>query len=262
MTHRMDKQEFSQEPIPLPPAELLSGVGSDAGNFAIIGAEFLRHFIEKCGLCPGERVLDVGCGVGRMAIPVVRHLGPAGSYDGFDVSKAAIDWCNCNLAPRFNNSRFHFIDLQNNFYNPFGQDPAARFRFPFKDATFDFIFATSVFTHLLPDASKNYLREIYRVLKPGGRCLATYFLVNDGSRSSMSRGASSISFAAASKVHYVTNPKVPEIAVAYEEPFIDDLYQRIPFGEREKFYGSWSGCPGELTYQDTIIAWKPEVSLT
>ena len=47
----------------------------------------------------------------------------------------------------------------------------------FPDATFDFVCATSVFTHMLPAGVANYLREIRRVLRPGGRCLATFFVL-------------------------------------------------------------------------------------
>ena len=42
---------------------------------------------------PGERVLDVGCGIGRMARPLAGYLTGDGSYDGFDVNREGIRWC-------------------------------------------------------------------------------------------------------------------------------------------------------------------------
>ena len=62
-------------------------------DFAATGDEFLAHFVELGGLQPGERVLDVGCGIGRMARPLAGYLSPTASYDGFDVNRDGIAWC-------------------------------------------------------------------------------------------------------------------------------------------------------------------------
>ena len=51
-----------------------------AGDFVKIGEEFKNHFINLAGLQPNNRVLDVGCGIGRMAIPLTGYLTPGGEY--------------------------------------------------------------------------------------------------------------------------------------------------------------------------------------
>ena len=56
--------EIMSTQMMIPPPEL-NFVGTP--DFAEIGQEFLRHFIEPGGLLPSHRVLDVGCGIGRMA---------------------------------------------------------------------------------------------------------------------------------------------------------------------------------------------------
>lgn len=62
---------------------------------------------------------------------------------------------------------------------PDGATDASSYKFPFPDAPFDVIHAASLFTHLLPDETRNYLRESRRVLKPNGRCLFSFFLLDN-----------------------------------------------------------------------------------
>src|SRR5450756_1138832 len=56
----------------LTPPRRVSFVGH--GRFTEIGEEFLRYFVSLCALRSDERVLDVGCGIGRMAIPLTGFL--------------------------------------------------------------------------------------------------------------------------------------------------------------------------------------------
>jgi SAM-dependent methyltransferase len=75
----------------LVPPRRLQFVGE--GDFVGIGDEFLSHLVSLCGLRPEDRVLDVGCGVGRLARPLAGYLSLDGAYAGFDVSAAGIRWC-------------------------------------------------------------------------------------------------------------------------------------------------------------------------
>ena len=150
-------------------------------DFRRAGELYLRWFVELGSLTPDEAVLEPGCGTGRMAEPLTRYLGPTGSYDGFDVVSTAIDWCESNIASKHPNFHFRHVDVLNRHYNPEGRlDPEA-FEFPYPDEAFDFAFLTSVFTHMRPPEMRHYLGEIRRVLRPGGRCLMTFFLLNEES---------------------------------------------------------------------------------
>ena len=91
---------------------------------------------------------------------------------------------------------------------------ASSFSFPYEDESFDVVFATSVLTHLLPDAVENYLAEIHRVLAPGGRSFVTYFLIDEESKSLMSE--SEFPFQAIDGGAWVTLPGSKEPGVVLD----------------------------------------------
>ena len=66
------------------------------GDFRAIGAEFLRHFVKLGDLRPTDKVLEIGCGIGRMAVPLTQYLS-TGTYDGMDVVADGINWCSQNI---------------------------------------------------------------------------------------------------------------------------------------------------------------------
>ena len=129
----------SVEP-PLPP-NWLRDVG--LGDFEKTGQDFLRYFIELASLQPKEVVLDIGCGPGRMTLPLIGYLRE-GSYFGIDVNARAIRWCRRNISSRAPGFTFYHADIFNQRYNPSGKLGASEYVFPFDDDSLDFIFLTSV----------------------------------------------------------------------------------------------------------------------
>ena len=237
---------------PLIPPGWLHCVGDT--DFSECGEEFFRYFTDLAGLKPDERVLDVGCGTGRMARPLTRYL-TSGTYDGIDIVAPSIEWCQRAYQSRFPNFHFHFADICNQTYNRGGNLRAAEYKFPFADSSFDFVYLTSVFTHMLPVDMENYLAEITRLLKPGGRCLITYFLLTADSLKLMSQKGSSIDFKSALPGCRVKDTADPEAAVAYEQDRILRLYEQHKLVISEPVhYGTWSGGSPGLSYQDIIVA--------
>ena len=102
--------------------------------------------------------MDVGCGIGRMAVPLINYLTEVGSYDGFDIIKPNINWCMNNITPRFPHFRFQHVDIYNKHYNNTGTLQANTFSFPYPDESFNFVLLTSVFTHMLPVDLRHYLQ--------------------------------------------------------------------------------------------------------
>jgi SAM-dependent methyltransferase len=240
----------------VPPARLHSVGDSD---FRKTGEEFVALFRELVELSPSERVLDVGCGIGRMARPLAGYLNREGSYDGFDVSEIAIRWCQRHYGRRYPNFHFKHVNVANSSYNPGRGVGADAFAFPYPASSFDFVFLTSVFTHMLAPGVERYMREVSRVLAPGGRCLATFFLLNDDSRALIAQGRSTQPFVDVATPYAIVDPAKPEHAVAYEEAWVRGQFDEVGLTQRTPpHYGSWCGRTEFRSYQDIVIADRSE----
>jgi ubiquinone/menaquinone biosynthesis C-methylase UbiE len=239
--------------IELPPEEMIF----PKGDFVKIGQDFLVHFVKLGHLKPNERVLDVGSGIGRMAIPLTKFLTEEGCYEGFDIVAKGVEWCTQNITQRYPRFRFQLADIYNKQYNPTGREIASSYRFPYDEATFDFAFLTSVFTHMLPQDMENYLSEIARVLKNDGRCLITYFLLNDESLNLTCSGRGNPVFKFDRGTYRIANEDTPEAATAYREDYILSLYAKYGLMMSPPIqYGSWCGRERFLSYQDITVAIK------
>jgi SAM-dependent methyltransferase len=239
---------------PLVPPRRLRGTVGDS-DFAATGDEILGLLVDRAGLQPGDRVLDVGCGIGRVARALSGYLGPGGSYEGFDASAPAVAWCARRYGPRHADFRFAHLDVHNAAYNPGGTGAARDVRFPYGDEEFDVAVATSVFTHLLADEVDRYLAEAARVLRPGGRMLVTFFLLDADARRRLGEGAAAIAFAHEHWPARFADADTPEAAVAYDEGWV--LERLAAHGLRPlgpPLRGSWSGRPDAEGFQDVVVA--------
>jgi SAM-dependent methyltransferase len=246
---------------PLTPPRRLMNVGSDQftrSDFNAIGRGLFERLVDPGGLKPNDHALEVGCGVGRMAIPLTRYLTAEGTYDGFDIVADSIDHCTKVYAPRFSNFHFHHADIFNSSYNPDGKQLPHQYRFPFPDKSFSFVFLTSVFTHMLSEGVEHYLREIERVLLPGGRCFITYFILNPESEElMMGPKGGNLKFVFPVDQGKSIDQDRPEEAVAFHEPYLRELYRKCGLQILEPLrYGSWCGRTTDFGYQDTIVGVK------
>ncbi len=238
----------------IPPRSLIF-IGD--GDFVKIGQEFKRYFIELADLQPDERVLDVGCGIGRMAVPLTNYLSQEGKYWGFDIVKNGIEWCQTHISSKFDNFHFQHADIYNRNYTPNGKIQAENFQFPYKKDYFDFIFLTSVFTHMLPSDLENYMSEVSRVLRQGGRCLITFFLLNEESEDIIRAGRCALDFKYKVDGCLTIDRDNPESAIAYKEDFVKELFGKYKLRITQPIrYGSWCKRDTFLSYQDIIIATK------
>ena len=133
------------------------------------------RLIERCGLTSASRVLDVGCGPGRLPNGILARLGAIENYTGVDVSKPYVRWCRRYLGSQAPGFDFVHLDVQNPRYNTGGRSLGAEFQFPFPDASFDIIYLYSVFSHMVQEEMQIYLKDFSRILAPSGRMFITGF---------------------------------------------------------------------------------------
>ncbi len=154
------RRRVADDGLPIPAPLLIGKVDGTANVAAFLdGGKRAEHSIrgalEKNGLAfeRFQAVLDFGCGCGR----VIRrwHSVPNVQIHGTDYNPHLIEWCQQNLP---------FAHFEVN-----GLQPPLNY----PDATFDFIYALSVFTHLPEALQQQWMVELGRVLKPGGCLLIT-----------------------------------------------------------------------------------------
>jgi len=220
------------------------------------GERFLRIYQEMCRLGSNEKMLDVGCGIGRKTIPLTQYFGSDAVYEGMDINKIGVEWCRAKISAEFPNFHFQQIDVHNKFYNPEGKVSAAQYKFPFASDSFDFVMLGSVFTHMPPADAANYLSEVHRVLRTGGRCLITYFLLNEESLGGLAKGESALDFKHQIGNYRIVLPEMPEFAIAYDEDWVPETYPAIGLKITRLDYGSWCGRTGSTSYQDLVLATK------
>jgi len=149
-----------------------SSVGSPSMAGYLVSGDAWQIVLSRF-LKENSKVLDIGCGCGKMARNLSYHPYIK-RYIGFDVIKTSIDWCLESIVPRTGGRfEFHWIDVYSETYNPQGKVRGTEVVFPAADGSIDLAFASSLFTHLLQEDAKNYLREVRRVLAPNGLFLPT-----------------------------------------------------------------------------------------
>jgi SAM-dependent methyltransferase len=226
-----------------------------SSGFIEHGEHFIQQVIELGRLEPDDRVLDLGCGIGRIAVPLTGYLSEDGSYEGLDIVPESIAWCQKEISARHENFHFQIADVYNNQYNPSGTQQALEYTFPFEDESFDLILLKSVFTHMLPDDVENYLGEIARTLKQGGRALITFFLLNEHSLEAIGNGSAKRDFRHIYGSYRTESDEVLESAVAYDEAFVRQLFRSAGLEiEDPVHYGSWTGRSEARFAQDIVVS--------
>lgn len=255
----------------IPPADLLTnskiggfgvakGVAISTADFEKFGEGVIANMVKQGFIEPDYRILDMRCGPGRMARPLTKILSKTGEYHGVDIVKPFINWCGKNYN-KFNDFHFDHADIFSTHYNREGKLSAATYQFFFKDNYFDFIFSTSLFTHMLLNEIDHYLGEMRRVLKPGARCWNTILVMDNVAAERAAKLDPSDPHYMPhviehGRVKFADNP-TGQIAF-YEEP-IRALHDRNGLEILEIRYGPLSGRKDNVRAggQDIVIARKP-----
>jgi ubiquinone/menaquinone biosynthesis C-methylase UbiE len=124
-----------------------------------------RKTVELAGIASGERILEVGCGPGRLAILAGTLGGPAGEVSGIDPAPEMVELARRKAVRAGRTVRFEVGVIE---------------ALPFPADHFDVVLS-SLMLHHLPDELKHRgLAEVCRVLKPAGRFVAVDFGATPG----------------------------------------------------------------------------------
>ena len=236
----------------LPPLHLRWEVGPLRG-FEQSAAEY-RMFLQVFGgLRPSTKFLDIGCGCGQLALELRDILDSSGRYEGWDIYPEAIQWCTKVIQSQDSRFTFQTLDVRNGMYNPKGSTDAAALRFP-ETSKADIVLLKSVFTHMLYKEMRNYLLQIPALLSPGGRCTASYFLLNERQKDLQRQGRNTIAFQPMGDGVAVVNPMVPEAIVAFEESVVMKILNEAGLRlSHPVFRGGWTGDRSALSHQDILV---------
>jgi len=126
----------------------LAPVYDFAGGFARFG----RRLVDAAGVEPGQRVLDVASGRGAALFPAAERVGSAGHVEGIDLAEGMVQAVNADAAARGVGARVRLMDAEH---------------LDFPDGSFDRVLCG--FGIMFPPDQLLVLREMRRVLRPGGR---------------------------------------------------------------------------------------------
>ena len=232
-------------------------------RFREVSDEHIAHLDRYAGLGEARHIVEIGCGVGRDAIPLTHRLGPRDCYLGIDIIRPSIDWARAEITSRHPAFRFIHFDVSDQQHNPGGSSGTGDHRIPVPDGSQDLIFLYSVFTHMFPRDLAHYLGEFTRILRPGGRVLASMFTMERDLIPHLKAvgggGLRSLTFAHEVEEGFFHNdPAVVPGATAYSKTRIADMAAIAWLYPHTFVRGSWrKDGRGAITGQDLVILAKP-----
>jgi SAM-dependent methyltransferase len=181
-------------------------------TYISLGKHGLDSLIRHCQLRPDHRVLDVGCGTGSMALPLIDYLA-GGTYQGFDIVPSWITWCQEHITRRNPRFRFDFIDVYSRHYNSTGKLTSETLKFPYEAESW--------------------------VMKHGAKGFITTCLLNAESKKAIANGHTALPFPHTLGECRVMDKFFPETGIAIPENEILAWFSEAGLRVTTTMYGSW-----------------------
>jgi ubiquinone/menaquinone biosynthesis C-methylase UbiE len=203
----------------LPPRELRGSMCGEAFRSedfflqsAVVEATRLP---ARLGYTAASRLVDVGCGLGRLATGMLVEFGEV-EYFGLDANSKFVDWCRKHIEHHHPSYRFVHYDVVNEMYNPLGTVDGDSIRLPVVSGSADIVYMWGVFTNMGPEHVQIYLAELARIARNGGRIFLTAFVEDD---------VPEVSFNPAGYVPF--DCSYPLTVVRYSKPYLFSLVTRF-----------------------------------
>lgn len=118
------------------------------------------HQVRLAGVTAGQRVLEIGCGTGSLALAAAAAVGEGGQVHGIDASPSMIERARAKAAREGRTIDFRVAVAE---------------ALPFADGSLDVVLASLMLHHLPLDVRRTAIGEAHRVLRPGGRLVVFDF---------------------------------------------------------------------------------------
>ncbi len=214
-----------------------------------------------------NRILDVGCGAGLLALASKTCIADGGSYVGIDVNASDVEACK----KRYTDGPFRFVHhkVSNAYYSP--EYPENRLSWQLDDLQFDAVTALSVWTHFDEQDARFYLTEVGRVLKPLGMAFISCFMLDSIYEASIPHRQEAIGRfhrsiqsrwifdqSVRGSAHWYTPSwtKTPEHAIGIKVPGLLSMIESSGLKIVRTYLGTWKEVPG-LYFQDVLVLQKP-----
>lgn len=243
--------------LPVPPTHR-NFVSPEGTHFIAEGVN-LMEILYSYGLRPEHSLLDVGCGIGRLAIPMTQFMTDEGAYFGLDINLSGIAWCHENLTQKYPNFEFAVINAKNQHYGhqyEYGNDTMQTASIPIKpDRRFDAACTFSLFTHLLWPEVDQYFRIVGPLLKRGAFFLSSLYLMTPAAKQGVAAGTSPFAFdLSQSGPTYTIKGTSYSHAMAHDETTLLTLAKK--HGMSLKCAVHYSGWPTGKPGQDLLVLQK------
>jgi SAM-dependent methyltransferase len=238
--------------------------GADPELVGDISAEILLSHLPPV---PAARMLDFGCGIGRVGLAVLKQRPGIGSLTGFDIVPKLVDFCRSTIGATFANANFELVLDENDHYERYDRAKANEPPQTHADllkkygGSFDSAYAFSVFTHVDVNDFAPLLRFVGTLLKPGGRFLFTAFALTPFSRHQLAKGLTQPAFP---KLYYeqdgavlIGAPKDRLAFIAYDISRIEAMIWEAGLVPCEVEYGEWRSDRMSRSYQDVFVCRRP-----
>ena len=182
------------------------------------------------------KILDIGCGSGLLAISSKQFIGDEGGYVGIDIRKKWINFCRSHYPSYFD---FVHVGGGNPFHTP--SQERRKLKWSLESSSFDLVTALSVWTHFTEDFAIFYIKEVNRLLKPGGKAIITFFLMDELYQKFLSKISKRRQKNIGLKTLY-ENSKIKR-GKYHMEPQERYIYDQSAYGSDCWFYPKWASVP-------------------
>lgn len=236
--------------------------GADPELVGVHTYEILRRHMA---MWPGSRILDFGCGIGRVTLKLLSERPDLARVTGVDIMPPVIDFCDVHIAPAFPNVDFQLLSDTNDHYD---RHIAGRAAAPMSKAEFtrrsegvySAAYAFSVFTHVDVDDFAPLLRFVGSLLPRHGQFLFTAFVLTPSSRRALASGEVKRRFPKGGFSDdgrvFVGDHKDRLAFIAYDMTLLEEMIVEAGLIPATIEYGGWRADGFSPSLQDVVVCRK------